>query len=142
MERTISEVKDASSNDCAIPMTISFILLVGAKITQGSFNTHHDSNASAQMTQFLSTIPKPSIILMVVYYQAHDYYTASSLVSVCPNALSNYTSQKSWSMICLYGYETMPWVTSLTSNGDEGPAVIKTHILLPKGESCSFVPID
>ena len=103
---------------------------------QSSFNTHDQSNAKMQMAGFLSIIPKPSIILMVVYYQAHDYYTAAPLISICPNALSSYTSRESWSMICLNGFGTLPWVTSLTSDADKGPAVIKTHILLPKGESC------
>ena len=100
---------------------------------QGSFNTHDEPHSSTQMAQFLSTVPKPSIILMVVYYQAHDYYTPSSLQSVCPYALSNYTKLESWSMICMYGYGTMPWVTSVTSNGNKGPAEIKTYIPLPKG---------
>jgi hypothetical protein len=117
------------------------VCIIGTNMTQGSFNTHEHSGASSEMAQFLSTIPKPSIILMVVYYQAHDYYTASSLLSVCPDALSNYTSLESWSMICLYGYGNMPWVTSRTSNGNDGPAVIKAHILLPKGKPCVFVPL-
>ena len=85
----------------------------------GSFNTHDEPHSSTQMAQFLSTVPKPSIILMVVYYQAHDYYTPSSLQSVCPHALSNYTELESWSVICMYGYGTMPWVTSVTSNGNQ-----------------------
>ena len=117
-------------------------MLIGTNVKQGSFNTHQHSDASTKMAKFLSTIPKPSIILLVVHYQAHDYYTASSLLSVCPNALSNYTSLESWSMICLYGYGTMPWVTSLISNGDDGPAVIKTHILLPKGKPFALIPFD
>lgn len=86
------------------------------------------------MAEFFSTIAKPSIILMVVYYRGHDYYTEDSLRSVCPTAALHYSSMESWSMICLYGYGTMPWATSLLSNGDQGPAVIKKHILLPKGQ--------
>ncbi|XP_028400814.1 uncharacterized protein LOC114523946 [Dendronephthya gigantea] len=112
-----------------------FIVLdpkTGSQTMQGSFNTHDHSSASTQMTGFLSTIPKPSIILMVVYFQAHDYYTAAPLLSLCPNALSSYTSRQSWSMICLNGFGTLPWVTSLTSNFETGPAVIRSHILLPK----------
>ncbi|XP_028400896.1 protein sidekick-2-like [Dendronephthya gigantea] len=112
-----------------------FIVLdpkTGSQTMQGSFNTHDHSSASTQMAGFLSTIPKPSIILMVVYFQAHDYYTAAPLLSLCPNALLNYTSRQSWSMICLNGFGTLPWVTSLTSNSETGPAVIETHILLPK----------
>ena len=101
---------------------------------QDSFDTHHDSDSTTNLAQFLSTIPKPSIILMVVYYQAHDYYTGDPLRSLCPNALSSYTSRKSWSMICFYGFGTVPWVTSHTSTGDHGPAVVSIHILLPKGK--------
>ena len=101
---------------------------------RASFNTHQDSNSSTKMVEFFSLIPKPSIILMVVYYQASNYYTGSIYRSVCSNALLNYTSAESWSMICLYGFGTMPWVTSLTSNGKYGPAVIKKLIVLPKGK--------
>lgn len=85
------------------------------------------------MVEFLSTIPRPSIILMVVYYQAHNYYTGNYLRSLCPNAPLNYTTIESWSMICLYGFGSLPWVSSLTSADKNGPAVIKTDILLPKG---------
>ena len=104
---------------------------------RGSFNTYQDSSSSTKMAEFLSTISKPSIILMVVYFQAHDYYPGNFLRSICPNALLHYTSMESWGMICLYGFGgTMPWVTSRTSNGKMGPAVIRAHILLPKGEFC------
>ena len=103
---------------------------------QASFNTHQQIDSSDKMAQFLSTIPKPSIILLVVYYQAYNYYKSNPLLSVCPNALSNYTSQEAWSMICFYGDRTMPWMTSVTSNENKGPAEIKTYILLPKGKSC------
>ena len=106
---------------------------------QGSFNTHDESESSTQMEKFLSTVPKPSIILMVVYYQAHDYYTPSSLQPLCPNALSSYTKLESWCMICMYGFGTMPWIRSLTSNGDKGPAKVNTHILLPKGGTLVFL---
>jgi hypothetical protein len=99
-----------------------------------SFDTHQDSSSGTKMAGFLSTIPKPSIILMVVYYEAHIYYREEkSLRSVCPNSPLNYTSMESWSMTCLHGFGTLPWVTSLTSNGGKGPAVVKTHILLPEG---------
>ena len=85
------------------------------------------------MVEFLSTIPRPSIILMVVYYQAHNYYTGSYLRSLCPNAPLNYTTIESWSMICFNGFGSLPWVSSLMSTGNKGPAVIKEDILLPKG---------
>ncbi|XP_028401484.1 phosphatidylinositol phosphatase PTPRQ-like [Dendronephthya gigantea] len=112
-----------------------FIVLdpkTGIELMRGSFNTFQDAGSLTKMAEFLSSIPKPSIILMVVYFQAHNYYAEGSLQSVCPNAPTNYTSVKSWSMICLHGFGTLPWETSATSSGDKGPAVIKTHISLPK----------
>lgn len=107
---------------------------LGVELMGGSFNTFQDPSSLTKMTKLLSSIPKPSIILMVVYFQAHNYYVESSLQSVCPNSPTSYTSMKSWSMICLHGFGTLPWETSTTSSGDKGPAVIRTYISLPKGE--------
>ena len=107
---------------------------------QRSFNTLRYPSSSTQMAEFLSTVPKPSIILMVVYHQANlDSFPENAFLSACPNAPSSYTEHESWSVICLYGFGSMPWVTSLKSDAKRGPAVIKSHILLPKGESCAFI---
>ena len=104
--------------------------------SQMSFDTHNDPESGKKMAQFLSGIPDKMIILMVVYYQGHDYYgdSATALSAVCPHAPSNYSARQSWSMICWKGFAAVPWVKTSISSGRESPATVKNHILLPKGK--------
>ena len=111
-------------------------VMLGLKLSQRSFNTHENPNSGKDMATFLNGLPNKVIILMVVYYQAHDYYSTSAgdaLNTICPEAPASYTSKQSWSMICLKSDGYAPWAESKLSTGSIGPAVVKNHIVLPKG---------
>ena len=112
-------------------------LCTGVKTSQNSFDTHRDINSAKQMIEFLLGLPTNRIVLMVVYYQANDYFRTAepTINSVCPRATKRHTYvyRWSWSMVCSIGFVAMPWVGTIFSEELKGPAILKTPIFLLKG---------